>query len=94
MKECSFCGIIDTEREKENSMTILTTNHPKFGIKKLKKMSFLKRSLLRDDCIDLIRSKGYINIRTSNMELAVLGVDQIRDVRDMIDTVNSTTTKK
>jgi len=68
-------------------MTSPTANHPKFGLKKLKKMSYLKRNILRDQCIDLIRSKGYIDLRTTNMELADLDVDQIRDVRDMIDSL-------
>jgi len=68
-------------------MNLPTASHPRFGIKKLKKMSYLKRNILRNQCIDLIRSKGYIDLRTTNMDLADLDVDQIRDVRDMIDSL-------
>ena len=65
-------------------MNLPTTGHPRFGIKKLKKMSNLKRQILRNECIDLIRNKGYIDLRKTNMDLAELDIDQIRDIRDMI----------
>ena len=68
-------------------MNLPTAGHPMFGIKKLKKMSYLKRQILRNECIDLIRSKGYIDLRKTNMDLAELDIDQIRDIRDMIDSL-------
>jgi len=78
-------GIIETYKGVEIRVNLPTASHPKFGIKKLKKMSYLKRSVLCGQCIDLIRSKGYIDLRTSNLDLAALDTDQIRDIRDMID---------
>ena len=68
-------------------MNLPTAGHPRFGIKKLKKMSYLKRQILRNECIDLIRNKGYIDLRKTNMDLAELDIDQIRDIRDMIDSL-------
>ena len=68
-------------------MNLPTAGHSMFGIKKLKKMSYLKRQILRNECIDLIRNKGYIDLRKTNMDLAELDIDQIRDIRDMIDSL-------